>query len=278
MPGVALLPGIVLGMILFAMTLTAPVHADTISVDIGREAYDVEYTATGMTVSGADADLDLISLILSVDVTDPQATLDVTLDRAFFDSVIDGQDYGFIVLADGDEARFAESRPGPAGRILSISLPIGTEEVEIVGAVFGQPATVPEPGSGQTPESVPEPGSGQTPESVPEPVQVPEADPELPVEPDPGTDESEEIMQDTPHTQCGAGTILEDGVCVLDERCGKGTILEDGVCVLVPSEPVTRAGSGDLAAGSVGGFVAAGIIAVIAVIIIKISRRKRTTA
>ena len=266
MPGVALLPGIVLGMILFAMTLTAPAHADTISVDIGMEAYDVEYTATGMTVSGADADLDLISLILRVDVTDPQAALDVTLDSAFFDSVIDGQDYGFIVLADGDEVRFAESQPDPASRILSISLPIGTEEVEIVGAVFGQPATVPEPGSGQTPES------------VPEPVQVPEADPELPVEPDPGTDESKEIMQDTPHTQCGAGTILEDGVCVLDERCGEGTVLEDGVCVLAPSESVTRAGSGDLAAGFVGSFIAAGIIAVVAIIIIKISRRKRATA
>ena len=40
-------------------------------------------------------------------------------------------------------------------------------------------------------------------------------------------------------TRCGTGTILRDGVCVLDDRCGPGTILQDGVCNLEPSkEPV----------------------------------------
>jgi len=41
-----------------------------------------------------------------------------------------------------------------------------------------------------------------------------------------------EPVDDTPKTQCGLGTILKDGVCVLDERCGPGTVLKDGVCVL----------------------------------------------
>jgi len=42
-----------------------------------------------------------------------------------------------------------------------------------------------------------------------------------------------EPVDDTPKTQCGLGTILKDGVCVLDERCGSGTVLnEDGQCVV----------------------------------------------
>jgi len=34
-----------------------------------------------------------------------------------------------------------------------------------------------------------------------------------------------------PKTSCGAGTVLRDGVCVLD-KCGAGTVLKNGVCVL----------------------------------------------
>lgn len=261
--------GIILGMVLLTMTLAAPAHADTISVDIDRNAYDVEYTATGMTVSGVDADLDLISLILSVDVTDPQATLEVTLDRAFFDSVVDGQDYGFIVLSDGDEARFSVSQPDAATNVLSISLPIGTEEVEIVGASFGAAAAAQEPDSDQVSE--PADGSDQVSEPEPESGEKPS------MESGDGTDGSGAATGGTSTTQCGEGTVLKDGVCVLDERCGEGTILKDGVCVLVPAETATRTTGGDLAAGSVGGFAIAGLIAVGAIIILKISRRKHTS-
>ena len=85
-------------------------------------------------------------------------------------------------------------------------------------------------------------------------------------------------MEDTsPATKCGVGTILKDGVCVLDEKCGKGTVLDDGVCVLAPSEPATHTRGADLAAGSVGGFAIAGLIALGAIIILKISRRKHTS-
>ncbi len=61
----------------------------------------------------------------------------------------------------------------------------------------------------------------------------------------------------TPKTQCGPGTVLKDGACVLDEKCGPGTILQDGVCVASPSSftgPVSI--SKDFA---VGGGIALGI-------------------
>ncbi len=252
MPDAGMLSGIVIGMVLFAMTFSAPAHAETISVQVNGESYDVVYDATGMTVSGVAADLDLISLILTVDVPEPQATLDITLDRMFFDSVIDGQDYGFLVLSDGDNANFVESQTDSTSRTLSIRLPIGTEEVEIVGSMFGLSPVV-----GDTPDPVPD----QTPVQTPVPDQPADPDPEL----------ETPVVPDTSVT-CGFGTIMEDGLCVLDERCGDGTVLEDGLCVPAPS--AQRGLGGDLAAGSVGGFIAAGIIAVLAIIIVKISRRR----
>ena len=260
MPGAGMLSGIVIGMVLFTMTFSALAHAETISVEIDGESYDVVYDAAGMTVSGVAADLDLISLILTVDVPEPQATLDITFDRMFFDSVIDGQDYGFLVLSDGDNANFVESQADSTSRTLSISLPIGTEEVEIVGSMFG-PSPV-----DAVPDPVPDPVSGQT------PVQTAEPDPtsELPEDPDPALETP--VVPDTSMVKCGDGTVLEDGICVLDERCGDGTVLEDGICVLAP--PAQRGLGGDLAAGSVGGFIAAGIIAVLAIIVVKMSRRK----
>ncbi len=77
-----------------------------------------------------------------------------------------------------------------------------------------------------------------------------------------------------PKTECGPGTVLKDGVCVLDERCGPGTILEDGVCVLVPSEPsVGRGGGFDLVYGAAAGFIIAFIVIIILYIISRGSRQ-----
>jgi len=46
------------------------------------------------------------------------------------------------------------------------------------------------------------------------------------------------IVEEKPKTECGPGTVLKDGVCVLEETCGPGTHLEDGICVLdAPSSP-----------------------------------------
>ena len=57
-------------MILFTVISTALVYAETISVDVEGNSYDVNYEATGLTISDIEADLDIISLILTVDVTD----------------------------------------------------------------------------------------------------------------------------------------------------------------------------------------------------------------
>jgi hypothetical protein len=255
LPSVSSLLKISLGLILFTMISTALVYAETMSVDVEGKSFDFEYEATGMTVSGIEADTDFISLILTVDVTDSSGTLDVTFDRSFFDSTYQGLDDDFIILADGDEPNFSETDTSSQSRTLSIELPAGTEEIEIIGSVFGDSPS----------EPVEEPPVEETPVEEPPVEETPVEEP--PVEETP--------VDDTPKTQCGPGTILKDGACVLDERCGPGTILKDGACVLDSSTQTSSPSKGmgkESIMGFVAAFVIAGIVAVILGIIAKASK------
>jgi hypothetical protein len=255
LPSVSSLLKISLGLILFTMISTALVYAETMSVDVEGKSFDFEYEATGMTVSGIEADTDFISLILTVDVTDSSGTLDVTFDRSFFDSTYQGLDDDFIILADGDEPNFSETDTSSQSRTLSIELPAGTEEIEIIGSVFGDSPS----------EPVEEPPVEETPVEEPPVEETPVEEP--PVEETP--------VDDTPKTQCGPGTILKDGACVLDERCGPGTILKDGACVLDSTTQTSSPSKGmgkESIMGFVAAFVIAGIVAVILGIIAKASK------
>ncbi|WP_428327251.1 hypothetical protein [Nitrosopumilus sp.] len=308
-----------LGLIFFTILSSAFVYAETISVDVEGTSYDVDYTVTGMSVSGIESDSDFISLIVTVDVTDSPGVLDITFDRIFFDSVYDGIDDEFIILADGDEPSFTEIETTSQSRTLSIELPVGTEEIEIIGSVFGR--TVDETPS--EPEETPEETTEETtPEKqIPAPFVDPSKDLKFYVEryvnessykdwfednysdytfhealdisksdldkliAEIEKENSESAPVETPvetqTTECGSGTILKDGVCVLDERCGPGTVLEGDVCILVESQtsppttttPISTKGLGkELGYGLIAAFIVTGAIAIILALMSKASK------
>ena len=243
LPNVNLLLKISLGLILFTIISAALVYAETESVTVDGTSYDVSYTGTEMTVSGIEADTDFISLILTVDVTGSSGTLDITFDRSFFDSIYNEADDDFIILVDGDEPTFTETQTNSQSRTLSIELPAGSEEVEIIGSSFNNSVTE------ETPVE------------------------ETPVE---ETPVEETPVEETPRTQCGPGTVLKDGACVLDEICGPGTSLEDGVCVLdstpAPTSSTSKGMGKELIIAVVAGIVIAGTIGVILAIMSKASK------
>ena len=243
LPNVNLLMKISLGLILFTIISTALVYAETESVTVDGISNDVSYTGTDMTVSGIEADTDFISLILTVDVTGSSGILDITFDRSFFDSIYNEADDDFIILVDGDEPTFTETQTNSQSRTLSIELPAGSEEVEIIGSSFNNSVTE------ETPVE------------------------ETPVE---ETPVEETPVEETPRTQCGPGTVLTDGACVLDERCGPGTSLEDGVCVLdstpAPTSSTSKGMGKELIIAVVAGIVIAGTIGVILAIMSKASK------
>jgi hypothetical protein len=131
--------------LIFVSSLSSSVYGETTTVSVGGNSFDVEYFGEGVSITGVEPDLDFVSLIFSVNVGDSPGVLDITFERSFFDSLYQGEDDAFIVLADGDEPNYFETVTTAKTRTLSITLPLGTDEVEIIGSVFGTPEPTPEP-------------------------------------------------------------------------------------------------------------------------------------
>ncbi|MCH8996212.1 MAG: hypothetical protein IH915_04005 [Thaumarchaeota archaeon] len=205
---------ILLGLSLLIIALPISVYAveGTITVDIDGTSVDISYDAEGVDILGIEADLNEIVLILDVQVTESPASLSITFDRAFFDATVGNEDDIFIVLADGDWRDTQETETTSGSRTILFEIPLGTEEIEIIGTELqgvslGQPEVIEEP-----PEVIEEP-----PEVIEEPPEVIE---EL------------EVIDKKPKTECGPGTVLKDGTCVLEKICGPGTHLVGGICEL----------------------------------------------
>jgi hypothetical protein len=247
LPNVNSLMKISLGLIFFTILSTAFVYAETISADVDGTSFDIVYTTMGMNIVGIESDIESMSLILSVDVTDLNGKLDVVLDRSFFDSVYDDVDDLFFILADGDEVISKEIQTTSQSRTLSITVPYGTEELEIIGSVFGSSVE----------EIIVE-------EIIVEEIIVEE----IIVE--------EIIVNDVPDNECGPGTILENNICVLDQRCGPGTILEDNACVLDSTlvKPSTPGHTKELIMSVTTALGIAGVIGIILAIIARINKNK----
>lgn len=240
----------------------------TIQVTVNDSTFDVVYDATGLDVTGIEADTESSTVTVFVTTSDVSNTLQVTLDRNFFDSQTAGEDDDFLILTDGFEATFEESKDATS-RTVTINVPEGTNSIDIIAlgsASFGlEPVT-------EQPEEIP-------PEEVPE--ETPEEIPEMTCGPGTVLDngvcvleqtESEETVTppaETPNDElaCGPGTVLMGGTCVLDETCGPGTILSDGVCVLdqssAPQVTQSRGMGFDLIMPIVAAFVIAFIVMII---------------
>ena len=244
-PNVNSLMKISLGLIFFTVLSTVFVYAETITVDVDGTPFDISYTTTGMTVTGIESDIESFSLIFSVDVTDLNGILDVEFERSFFDSIYDDTDDLFFILADGDEAISEEIQTNSQSRSLTIKVPSGTEDLEIIGSVFDISKS-----------------------EIIVPVVT------APVVTAPVVTAS--VISNPSNNECGPGTVLENNVCVLDERCGPGTVLENNVCVLdsVPVKSSSSSNSKELIMGVTVAFVIAGVIGIIFALISKANRNK----
>ena len=215
LPSVDSLLKISIGLILFTMISTALVYAETMSVDVDGTPFDLEYDATGMTVSGIEADAESFSLFLTVDVTETNGTLDVTIERSFFDSVFEGLDDEFFVLSDGDFANFDETETSSSSRILNIEVPFGTDEIEIIGSVFGDSAIV-----------VPDTSEDDAADAAAAKAAADAAAAKAAADAAAAKAAADAAADNTSATQCGPGTVLKNGACVLDSTSsssgGKG--------------------------------------------------------
>jgi hypothetical protein len=125
--------------VLIATISVTPAFASTIPIEIKQlnalVHYDIPYTSTGVVINSVTADLDFISLIFGISVTEPLGEISITFDRTIFDAIVDEEDDEFFILADGEEIQFVEQKIGN-DRTLSFAVPAGTEELEIIGTVL----------------------------------------------------------------------------------------------------------------------------------------------
>ncbi len=237
---------------MIALVILSPAYAfaapGTISVDLDGTSVDVSYDADGVEVTSVTSDLEFISLLFQVEVTGSPGILEITLDRNLLDATLEeGGDDEFFIITDGfDEPTFEEVETTSELRTLRIELALGTEELEIFGTVFGEPEAMEE-------------------ETMEEETVEEETVEEETIE--------EETMEE-PKTQCGPGTVLKNGVCVLEDKCGPGTVLQDGVCVVTASPSTSSSPfSRDLI---VGGGAALGIALLLIIIFAAIGRASRS--
>ena len=195
-------PKIVLAFGVFAVISILPAaFADSISVDTGESTYDIEYTANGVDIKSASADMDFMSLIFTVEVLDSEGQLEFNFDRDFFDAKLGSEDDGFFVIADGDELAFEETKDDSYRNIV-LTIDPGTEEIEIVGSQIAGVSYL---------------------------IEKEEA-------------ETQAVIEAEEQAIADAEAEEAETISILAESCGEGTILKDGVCVLenppVQSTPI----------------------------------------
>ncbi len=280
LPNVDFLLKVSLGLMLLTVISFALVYAETIPVDVEGNSFNVDYDVSGMTVSSITADTDFISLILTVDVDSSSGVLDITLDRSFFDSTYAGLDEDFIILADGIEPISSETESSSKSRTLSIELPAGTQEIEIIGTVFADPESEIIADKAAADKAAADKAAAD--KAAADKAAADKAAADKAAADKAAADKAAAATSTTQSIQCGPGTVLQNGACVLDERCGPGTVLENGACVLDPTSQLSSGSSSstkgmgkEMLMGIVIAFVAAGTIGIILGLMSKASKSKR---
>ena len=279
LPNVNSLLKISFGLILFTMISFALVYAETIPVDVEGNSFDVEYTVNGITVDAIASDVEASSLYLTV-TADSVGILDITFDRISFDSVFEGLDEEFFILVDGDFAIYSETETTAQSRTLSIEVPSGTEEVEIIGTTFGsfEPVIILDidDDAAAAKAAADAAAAKAAADAAAAKAAADAAAAKAAADAAAAKAAADAAAAQTQPTQCGPGTILQNGVCALDERCGPGTLLKDGVCVLDSTSASSGSSVGgmgkEMVLGVIIAFIAAGIVAVVFGIMSKASK------
>ena len=183
-----MLPKIIVAFAIFTVISVIPgAFADSISVDIEDSTYEIDFTSVDVEIKSVTADTNFMSLIFEIDVLSKNGQLEFNFDRDFFDAKLGSEDDDFFVLVDGDELSFEESKDDFYRNIVFSVVP-GSEEIEIIGSQIV--------------------GISYLLEKEAE-IQI-----QIEVEEQAIEEQEAEIISKL-QEQCGEGTVLEDGVCVL---------------------------------------------------------------
>jgi len=132
-----MLPKILFTLLIICTISITPAFAETLDLKASglNIHYAISYDSTGVLLNSVSPDLDFISLIFEVSVLESTNDVSITFPRDIFDAKIGDDDDEFYVLADGEEIGFEEEKDA-SFRTLHFSMPVGTEELEVVGTIL----------------------------------------------------------------------------------------------------------------------------------------------
>ena len=109
------------------------VEKGSIPIKVNDQFYELPYSIRSgpLKFQSAKMDKDALSVIINVDCTE-DSTFDLTLPRSLIDSKLGSKDDIFFVMIDVAEVKYSE-KVSSKDRTLTISVPSGTGEIEIVG-------------------------------------------------------------------------------------------------------------------------------------------------
>ena len=92
-----------------------------------------DYSTTGVEIVDFNLDFKDIEVILDVQVEELPATIEISFDREFFDSVNNDKNTEFTIIADGDILYYEEILSNSEVRTIKFNLSSDTELIEIFG-------------------------------------------------------------------------------------------------------------------------------------------------
>ncbi|NHI03539.1 hypothetical protein DYY67_1334 [Candidatus Nitrosotalea sp. TS] len=161
------------------------VFADTGSFPVVfGNTYQINYNANGVVIQDIEVNPTYDELTVTVQVSSPNASLDLTIPRDLIDSKQGNNDISFIAVVDGTLADMQEKTPTATTRTVSLQLTPDNKQIEIIGTYMVTPvqnggATTPAPKTTPTPQTY-----NNTP---PPPIQSPYSGPKNSTIPQPPT-------------------------------------------------------------------------------------------
>ncbi len=115
--------------VVFAITLMGVLIGDS-QAEISTP---FDYSTKGVEIVDFNLDFKDIEVILDIEVTELPATIEISFEREFFDSVNSDENNEFTIIADGEIVHYEEIFSNSEIRTLKFNLSSDTELVEIFG-------------------------------------------------------------------------------------------------------------------------------------------------
>lgn len=127
-------PVLAFSMLSLVVLSILPAYADTGTIQVvAGKAYQVGYVASGVNVQSIQTNPTYEELVAQVQVSSPNALLELTIPRSLLDSKQGSGDIPFIVVIDGTLGNVEEKNPTPDSRTIAVQLSPDNKQVEIIG-------------------------------------------------------------------------------------------------------------------------------------------------